>query len=59
MVKSANHGGVRTVKVKTKDGVKELSISEALGKKGGDVRVSCGCLCTPEASASLLTTEKN
>jgi hypothetical protein len=61
MVTSSEHGGHKedheTISVKTQEGKKQLT----LRKTGGAttmLRATCGCLCTPENSSSLLTTEK-
>ncbi len=58
MIENAKHGGKhKEIKVKTQEGKQILSVPIADYE---DVRsLSCGCLCTPENSASLLTTEKD
>ncbi|MEF2146371.1 MAG: hypothetical protein V3573_13075 [Desulfovibrionaceae bacterium] len=72
MVKSANHGGIRKIQVKTAQGMSELSFptlpTPSKSDKLANLKIadrfdeihhaSCGCLCTPASSASLLTTEK-
>lgn len=69
MIKSAKHGGAHAIRVKTKDGEMTLTVP-ALEEPSADKRVAkpaarrrmlpgCGCLCTPESSANLLTTVRD
>ncbi len=62
MVKSAKHGGrveggQKAIRVKTQTGAQHLTVRGSAAK-GAVAAASCGCLCTPESSASLLTTVK-
>jgi len=58
MIENAEHGGKpKEIKVKTQEGEKTLSVPLVDYE---DIKsLSCGCLCTPERSASLLTTERS
>lgn len=61
MVSNPEHGGHKEeheiITVKTQEGKKQLTLRKMPVEKSM-MRASCGCLCTPEHSASLLTTEK-
>lgn len=54
MIENAKHGGKpKEIKVETQEGEKPLIDYEDVNS------LSCGCLCTPESSSSLLTSERS